>query len=49
MSLSERPPAAGRTEYRRWAERLNDFLVRTKSKLAFYVAGDSADEDGVLL
>lgn len=49
MSLSERPPAAGRTEYRRWAERLNDFLVRTKSKLAFYVVGDSADEDGVLL
>ena len=49
MSLSERPPAAGRTEYRRWAERLNDFLVRAKSKLAFYVAGDSADEDGVLL
>ena len=49
MSLSERPPAAGRTEYRRWAERLNDFLVRTKSKLAFYLAGDSADEDGVLL
>ena len=49
MSLSERPPAAGRTEYRRWTERLNDFLVRTKSKLAFYVVGDSADEDGVLL
>jgi hypothetical protein len=49
MSLAERPPSAGRTEYRRWSERLNDFLVRTKSKLAFYVAGDTAQEDGVIL
>jgi len=49
MSLAERPPSAGRTEYRRWAERLNDFLTRTKSKLAFYVAGDSAEEDGTIL
>ncbi len=49
MSLAERPPSAGRTEYRRWAERLNDFLTRTKSKLATLVAGDNASENGTIL
>lgn len=49
MSLAERPPSPGRTEYRRWAERLNDFLTRTKSKLAFFLTGDSAEEDGTIL
>jgi hypothetical protein len=49
MSLAERPPSAGRTEYRRWAERLNDFLTRTKSKLATLVSGDNASENGTLL
>lgn len=49
MSLSERPPSAGHTPFQRWAERLNDFLVKTKSKLAFLTTDDSAGDDGVLL
>lgn len=49
MSLVERPPAPGRTNFRHYAERLNDFLVRTKSKLAYYVAGDTPTEDGIVL
>lgn len=49
MSLVERPPAPGRTNFRHHAERLNDFLVRTKSKLAYYVAGDTPTEDGIVL
>jgi len=47
--MSERPPSAGNTEFKRWAERLNDYLVRNKSKLSYYLAGQSAHDDGVLL
>lgn len=46
---AERPPSAGNTDYKRWAERLNSYLVRTRSQLAYYVAGQTASEDGVLL
>ena len=46
---AEKPPSAGNTEYKRWAERLNSYLVRTRSQLAYYVAGQTASEDGVLL
>jgi len=49
VSLSERPPSAGHTPFQRWAERLNDFLVKTKSKLAFLTTDDSAGDDGVFL
>ena len=45
----ERPPSAGNTDYKRWAERLNSYLVRTRSQLAYYIAGQTASEDGVLL
>ncbi len=48
MSYQNRPPAlAGNVNT--WAERLNDWLVRNKSKLGYYLAGQSAAEDGVLL
>lgn len=47
--MSERPPSAGNTEFKRWAERLNDYLVRNKSKLSYYLSGQSAHDDGVLL
>ncbi|MAO23901.1 MAG: hypothetical protein CMJ25_24395 [Phycisphaerae bacterium] len=49
MSLAERPPPAGGLDVRRWADRLNDYLVRTKSRLVFYVAGDSPVDDGIIL
>jgi len=45
----ERPPVAGQTEYKHWAERLNSFLTRTKSHLAFYVSGATAYRDGMLV
>ncbi len=45
----ERPPIAGQTDYKHWAERLNSYLVRTRSQLAYYIAGQTASEDGVLL
>lgn len=48
MSYQNRPPAlAGNVNT--WAERLNDWLVRNKSKLGYYLAGQSAAEEGVLL
>lgn len=48
MSYQNRPPAlAGNVNT--WAERLNDWLVRNTSKLGYYLAGQSAAEDGVLL
>tara|TARA_Y100000361_G_C11160578_1_gene347056 strand:+ start:2744 stop:3088 length:345 start_codon:yes stop_codon:yes gene_type:complete len=45
----ERPPSAGDTNYKNWAERLNDWLTRTRSRLVFFATGDSAKEDGILL
>tara|TARA_R110001606_G_scaffold89059_4_gene200310 strand:- start:4665 stop:5324 length:660 start_codon:yes stop_codon:yes gene_type:complete len=49
MSLSKRPPSAGRTTFQRWAERLNDWLVYTRSRLAFFQTGDTPTEDGIIL
>ena len=41
------PPLGG--SWREWAERLNNFLARTKNKLNFLLSGDSASEDGIML
>jgi len=47
--MTVRPPPAGNTDFKRWAERLNDYLAKSQSKLAYYLAGQSAHDDGVLL
>ena len=49
MSLSENPPPPLGPDWKPWGERLASFLSRTKSKLAYYIAGESASEDGVIL
>lgn len=47
--MSERPPAPNSPDFQRWGERLNDYLMRVRSKLAFFQSGSSATEDGVIL
>lgn len=49
MSLAERPPPPLGSDWKPWGERLSDFLTRTKSKLSYYLSGESAAEDGVML
>jgi hypothetical protein len=46
MSLA--PPPFG-PEWKNWGERLVDHLNRIRSKLVFKQAGDSANEDGIIL
>ena len=46
MSLA--PPPFG-PEWKQWGERLVDHLNRIRSKLVFKQAGDSANEDGIIL
>ncbi len=46
MSLA--PPPFG-PEWKGWGERLVDHLNRIRSKLVFKQAGDSANEDGIIL
>jgi hypothetical protein len=46
--LSSLPPPLGGS-WREWAERLNNFIARTKNKLDFKLTGDSASEDGIML
>lgn len=46
MSLA--PPPFG-PEWKAWGERLVDHLNRIRSKLVFKQAGDSANEDGIIL
>ena len=46
MSLA--PPPFG-PEWKGWGERLVDYLNRIRSKLVFKQAGDSANEDGIIL
>lgn len=48
MSQFERPPIPA-NDWRRWAERLTDYLQRTKTRLAFYSASDSAASAGELI
>lgn len=45
----QRPPPPSGDEYRPWAERLNDYLVRVRSRLVWADTDATADEDGVLL
>lgn len=45
--MSGPPPLGG--SWREWAERLNNFIARTKNKLDFRLTGDSASEDGIML
>ena len=48
MTIQSRPPApAGNMNT--WAERLNDWIMRNRSKLAYYLAGQSAAEEGIIL
>ena len=47
--MSERPPAPNSPDFRRWGERLNDYLMRVRSKLAFKQPSVPATENGVLL
>jgi hypothetical protein len=48
MTIHSRPPApAGNMNT--WAERLNDWIMRNRSKLAYYLAGQSAAEEGIIL
>jgi hypothetical protein len=44
-----RPPPPNSPDYQRWGERLNDYLMRVRSRLAFLQTGAKATEDGVLL
>jgi len=46
--LSLAPPPFG-PEWKQWGERLVDHLNRIRSKLVFKQAGDSANEDGIIL
>lgn len=46
--MSERPPLPA-TDWRLWAERLIDFLQRTKSQLTFKTGTRSASQNGVIL
>ena len=48
MTAESRPPAPSSTDYRRWGERLNDYLMRVRSKLAFLQPGATATEDGFI-
>lgn len=49
MSVSERPPPPSGDKWKSYAERLSDYLVRTRSKLAFLSTNEAAVDDGVLL
>ncbi|WP_347852483.1 hypothetical protein [Planktomarina sp.] len=45
--MSGPPPLGG--SWREWAERLNNYIARTRNKLDFKLTGDSASEDGIML
>lgn len=47
--MSYQLPQPVGSEWKLWARRLVDALSATRSQLAYYVAGDSAVNDGVLL
>lgn len=49
MSIAQNPPPPLGPDWKPWGERLIDYMKRARSKLAFYEAGDSAREDGVIL
>ena len=49
MSAGVSPPPPGGPEWKPWGERLNDYLKRVRSQLAFKDASSSAKDDGVIL
>lgn len=49
MSVGERPPPPSGDKWKPYAERLSDYLVRIRSRLAFLSPNESAFDDGVIL
>jgi len=49
LSLLGQAPKPSGNDWATWGRALVDFIETTKSKLRFYLAGDSAAEEGVLL
>ncbi len=49
MSIGSSPPPPGGPEWKPWGERLNDYLRRVRSQLAYFETGDSAKDDGIIL
>lgn len=49
MSVGERPPPPSGEKWKPYAERLSDYLVRIRSRLAFLSPNESAFDDGVIL
>jgi len=49
VSIGAFPPPPGGPEWKPWGERLNDYLRRVRSQLAFFETGDSAKDDGIIL
>ena len=49
MSIGVSPPPPGGPEWKPWGERLNDYLRRVRSQLAYFETGDSAKDDGIIL
>ena len=49
MSIGAFPPPPGGPEWKPWGERLNDYLRRVRSQLAYFETGDSAKDDGIIL
>jgi hypothetical protein len=48
MSFQNRPPSPNSVDYRKWGERLNDYLMRVRSRLAFFEPASPATEDGII-
>jgi len=49
VSIGAFPPPPGGPEWKPWGERLNDYLRRVRSQLAYFETGDSAKDDGIIL
>jgi hypothetical protein len=49
VSIGVSPPPPGGPEWKPWGERLNDYLRRVRSQLAYFETGDSAKDDGIIL
>jgi len=47
--LSEKPPVPAGGSLDTWATRIYSYLIRTRSKLADLLTGDSAAEDGIVM
>lgn len=47
--MSEKPPVPSGGSWATWANRIYSYLIRTRSKLADLLTGDSAAEDGIIM